>query len=71
MVPCDCVVLDGRSHLDTARPRRVTAAPGTALMSGGLNGESQYARMVELVRNGGQSTLLATPPTVDGEAGRV
>ena len=67
MVPCDGVVLDGRSHVDTARltgePMPVSAEAGTALMSGSLNGEgtltmratavageSQYARIVELVR---------------------
>ena len=67
MIPCDAVVTDGSSHLDTASitgepvPRR--AEPGTMLLSGMLNldgpltveatasaGESQYARIVELVR---------------------
>ncbi|MBV9880681.1 MAG: heavy metal translocating P-type ATPase [Gemmatirosa sp.] len=68
MVPCDAVVVDGRSHVDVARltgePMPVSAAPGTALMSGSLNvdgslvvratavaGESQYARIVQLVRS--------------------
>ncbi len=67
LVPADGVVIDGRSHVDTARltgeplPRRV--APGATLQSGSVNqegairlratrpaGESQYARIVELVR---------------------
>lgn len=67
LVPCDGVVLDGRSHVDVSRltgePLPVSAAPGTHLMSGSLNGEgvltmratalareSQYERIVELVR---------------------
>lgn len=67
LVPCDGVVVDGESELDTssltgeAAPRRATA--GTAVMSGTVNGsgsfrmratapaaQSQYARIVELVR---------------------
>jgi len=68
MVPCDGVVVRGRSHVDTSRltgePVPVSAAPETRLMSGSLNGEaplvvrataisreSQYARIVELVRS--------------------
>ncbi|HEU5320237.1 MAG TPA: HAD-IC family P-type ATPase, partial [Methylomirabilota bacterium] len=67
MVPCDGVVLDGRSHVDVARitgePMPLSAAAGVALRSGSLNlegpltlratalaRESQYARIVELVR---------------------
>jgi len=67
LVPCDCAVLDGRSHVDTSRltgePVPVRAETGTSLMSGSTNGEgllvvratalsreSQYARIVELVR---------------------
>jgi heavy metal translocating P-type ATPase len=66
-VPCDGVVLDGHSHVDTSRitgePLPLSAHPGTALLSGTVNGEgpllvsvtrisreSQYARIVELVR---------------------
>jgi heavy metal translocating P-type ATPase len=68
MVPCDAVVVDGRSAVDTSRltgePVPVAAGPGTELASGCLNGdapltvraerasrESQYARIVELVRS--------------------
>jgi heavy metal translocating P-type ATPase len=67
LVPCDAVVLEGPSSVDTSRvtgePIPVAAAPGTAFLSGSLNvdsplrirataraGESQYARIVELVR---------------------
>ncbi len=67
MVPCDGIVVDGRSHVDTAsltgEPIPLRAEPGVALMSGSLNqegsltlrttapaAESQYARIVELVR---------------------
>jgi heavy metal translocating P-type ATPase len=68
LVPCDGIVVDGDSDLDTssltgeAIPLHATA--GTTLMSGMVNGlrsfrmratalakESQYARIVELVRN--------------------
>jgi heavy metal translocating P-type ATPase len=68
MIPCDGIVTNGRSHVDTSRltgePLPVTAVEGIALMSGTLNGEgplvlratapsreSQYARIVELVRS--------------------
>ena len=67
MIPCDGVVLTGRSHVDVSRltgePLPVTAAAGVVLRSGSLNlespftfratapaSESQYARIVELVR---------------------
>jgi heavy metal translocating P-type ATPase len=67
LVPCDGVVLEGYSHVDTARitgePMPISARAGTALLSGTVNGEgpllvrvtrisreSQYARIVELVR---------------------
>ena len=67
IVPCDAILEDGRSHIDTSRltgePVPVSAGPGTHLMSGTVNGEgsftaratavaseSQYARIVELVR---------------------
>lgn len=72
MIPCDGVVVSGRSHLDTAAltgepmPRR--AEPGTALLSGMANlegplvfratapaAQSQYARIVELVRHAQES----------------
>jgi len=68
MVPCDGIVLGGRSHVDVSRltgePLPVSAAPGVTLRSGSLNlespltlratapaRESQYARIVELVRS--------------------
>lgn len=68
MVPCDCEVVDGESHVDTSRltgePMPLHAAPGVPLMSGSLNGDgalvvtasalardSQYARIVDLVRS--------------------
>jgi heavy metal translocating P-type ATPase len=68
LIPCDGVILDGESELDTssltgeAMPARATA--GVSVMSGSLNGfgsfhmrvdapaeRSQYARIVEMVRN--------------------
>lgn len=68
LVPCDGVVVSGRSWLDTSRltgePIPREAAPGTKLLSGFGNTdgalvmrataraqESQYARIVELVRS--------------------
>ncbi len=67
VVPCDAVVTEGRSHVDTARitgePMPVRVEPGARLQSGvsNLEGslhvraiaparESQYARIVQLVR---------------------
>ena len=67
LVPCDAVVVDGRSHVDTSaltgEPVPVTATAGVQLMSGSHNGEgplqvraralaaeSQYARIVAMVR---------------------
>jgi heavy metal translocating P-type ATPase len=72
LLPCDALVLEGRSHVDAARltgePVPVTAAPGVHLLSGSLNldgpltvrvtapaSESQYARIVELVRTAQES----------------
>jgi heavy metal translocating P-type ATPase len=68
VVPCDGVVVDGRSHLDTSsltgEPLPVLATAGAAAQSGSINqegalilrvtavaAESQYARIVELVRS--------------------
>lgn len=43
LVPCDAVVIGGRSHVDTStltgEPVPVTAEPGVALMSGSVNQE--------------------------------
>lgn len=68
VIPCDGIVREGHSWVDTARitgePLPVAAGPRTALLSGSRNGdqaalvleatatagESQYARIVELVR---------------------
>ena len=67
MVPCDGVVLHGRSHVDASRltgePVPLTGEPGVVLRSGSINlespltirvtapaRESQYAKIVELVR---------------------
>lgn len=67
LLPCDALVVDGYSHVDTSRltgePMPVTAEPGTLLLSGSQNmegpltvearalaSESQYARIVQLVR---------------------
>jgi heavy metal translocating P-type ATPase len=68
LIPCDGIVIRGRSHLDVAKltgePLPVTVEHGSRLMSGSLNqespleiealapaSESQYARIVELVRS--------------------
>ena len=68
LVPCDGVVVEGRSSLDTSRltgePIPMTVAAGSSVQSGSVNGDrpftmeatatasaSQYARIVELVRN--------------------
>lgn len=68
LVPCDVIVLDGVSNVDTSRltgePLPVRAAAGMPLPSGAVNGsgaltvravrvaaESQYARIVALVRS--------------------
>lgn len=67
LIPCDGVVVEGTSSVDTSRltgePLPVPAHPGVRFLSGSLNqdsplrirataraGESQYARIVELVR---------------------
>jgi heavy metal translocating P-type ATPase len=72
LIPCDGIVVSGRSHLDTAaltgEPMPRLAEPGTAVMSGMANlegsivfrvtapaAQSQYARIVELVRHAQQS----------------
>ncbi len=66
-VPCDGVVVDGHSHVDTStitgEPVPLSAVAGVELLSGSFNqegaihirataraGESQYARIVEMVR---------------------
>jgi len=68
LIPCDGIVITGRSHIDVARltgePIPVTAEKGSRLMSGSFNQEgplemealalasqSQYAKIVELVRS--------------------
>jgi heavy metal translocating P-type ATPase len=68
VVPVDGVVIDGESSLDTAaitgEPMPIHASPGSALLSGYINGsgalvmdvtaraaESNYARIVQLVRS--------------------
>lgn len=68
LIPCDAVVVAGRSAVDVSRltgePLPIAAVEGTALSSGSANGdapltvratsvaqESQYARIVELVRS--------------------
>ena len=72
LLACDSVVIEGRSHVDTARmtgePVPASAQPGSSLLSGSLNlegpltlrvtapaSESQYARIVELVRTAQES----------------
>ena len=68
VVPCDATVRDGHSLVDVSRltgePVPLSAAPGTSLLSGSVNGdgvltivataraaESEYAKIVELVRS--------------------
>ena len=68
IVPCNAAVVDGSSHVDVSRltgePVPVSAAAGTTLLSGSVNGdgvltvvataraaESEYAKIVELVRS--------------------
>ena len=68
IIPCDAVVEDGRSHVDTSRltgePVPESVRAGAHLISGTVNGEgsftaratapaseSQYARIVDLVRS--------------------
>jgi heavy metal translocating P-type ATPase len=68
LIPCDGVVISGRTHIDVAKltgePLPVIADSGSRVMSGSLNqespfemealapaSESQYARIVELVRS--------------------
>ena len=68
LVPCDGVVIEGRSHVDasaiTGEPLAVPVTVGSRVLSGSANvdgplvmralaiaGESQYLRIVELVRN--------------------
>ena len=68
LIPCDGIVISGRSHVDVAKltgePLPILAESGTHLMSGSSNQEgpirmealapareSQYARIVELVRS--------------------
>ena len=68
LIPCDGVVIEGSSHLDTAsltgEPLPVRASSGLAVLSGSINqeapltirsvapaSESQYARIVEMVRS--------------------
>jgi heavy metal translocating P-type ATPase len=72
LIPCDGIVIDGSSHVDTSRltgepiPRRVQAGDvlmsGTASVDGALRvrataraADSQYARIVELVRSAAAS----------------
>ncbi len=67
LLPCDGIVVDGRSHVDasaiTGEPLAVPVTVGSAVVSGSANvdgpltmkatasaGESQYLRIVELVR---------------------
>jgi heavy metal translocating P-type ATPase len=67
LLPCDAIVVSGRSHVDASRltgePVPVTAQAGVKLLSGSLNlegpltllatapaSESQYSKIVELVR---------------------
>jgi len=62
MLPCDAVVLEGRSHVDVSRltgePVPVLAGPGTSLPSGAVNGE-------------GPLTLRATAPASESLYARI
>jgi heavy metal translocating P-type ATPase len=62
LVPCDAVVVDGRSHVDTStltgEPVPVTAEPGVALMSGSVNEE-------------GSLTLRATAVAAESRYARI
>ena len=53
MLPCDAVVVAGRSHVDESRltgePVPITAEPGARLLSGSVNGESPLTVRAELV----------------------
>lgn len=44
LIPCDAIVIDGRSHVDVSRltgePMPVTATAGARLMSGSVNGDA-------------------------------
>lgn len=72
LVPCDGVIVEGRSHVDasaiTGEPLAVPVTVGSMVLSGSANvdgpltvkatasaGESQYLRIVELVRNAQES----------------
>jgi heavy metal translocating P-type ATPase len=53
MVPCDAVVVSGRSHVDQSRltgePVPISAEPGTRLPSGSVNGEGPLSVRAERV----------------------
>ncbi len=57
LMPCDAIVVDGRSHVDVSRltgePLPVVATPGTRLMSGTVNGEGTLT--VRAVATAGES----------------
>jgi heavy metal translocating P-type ATPase len=56
-MPCDAIVVEGRSHVDVSRltgePLPVVATPGTRLMSGTVNGEGTLT--VRAVATAGES----------------